>query len=144
MSTQDKKAKAKNQNIIIKDSGAAVNVAYHLKDFFADLRIESFIKTSGKTGLHIFVPIANQYTYEQTRSFAEVIGKILLRRYPEKITMDWDTTKRKGKVFFDHNQNARGKTIASIFSARPTESATVSVPIKWDDLSRAFQQIILF
>jgi bifunctional non-homologous end joining protein LigD len=115
---------------------AAVNVAYHLKDFFVDLRIESFIKTSGKTGLHIFVPIANQYTYEQTRSFAEVIGKILLRRYPEKITMDWDTTKRKGKVFFDHNQNARGKTIASIFSARPTESATVSVPIKWNDLSR--------
>ena len=115
---------------------AAVNVAYHLKDFFADLRIESFIKTSGKTGLHIFVPIANQYTYEQTRSFAEVIGKILLRRYPEKITMDWDTTKRKGKVFFDHNQNARGKTIASIFSARPTESATVSVPINWNDLSR--------
>ena len=99
---------------------AVVHVAYHLKDFFADLRIESFIKTSGKTGLHIFVPIANQYTYEQTRSFAEVIGKILLRRYPEKITMDWDTTKRKGKVFFDHNQNARGKTIASIFSARPT------------------------
>ena len=88
--------------------------------------------------MHIFVPIANQYTYEQTRSFAEVIGKILLRRYPEKITMDWDTTKRKGKVFFDHNQNARGKTIASIFSARPTESATVSVPINWNDLSRAF------
>jgi bifunctional non-homologous end joining protein LigD len=115
---------------------AVVNVAYHLKDFFADLGIESFIKTSGKTGLHIFVPIANRYTYEQTRSFAEVIGRILLRRYPDKITMDWDTTKRKGKVFFDHNQNARGKTIASIFSARPTESATVSVPIKWDDLSR--------
>jgi bifunctional non-homologous end joining protein LigD len=114
---------------------AAVNVAYHLKDFFADLRIESFIKTSGKTGLHIFVPIANQYTYEQTRSFAEVIGKILLRRYPDKISMDWDTTKRKGKVFFDHNQNARGKTIASVFSARPTESATVSMPLRWDNLS---------
>jgi bifunctional non-homologous end joining protein LigD len=114
---------------------AAVNVAYHLKDFFADLRIESFIKTSGKTGLHIFVPIANQYTYEQTRSFAEVIGKILLRRYPDKISMDWDTTKRKGKVFFDHNQNARGKTIASVFSTRPTESATVSMPLRWDNLS---------
>ena len=115
---------------------AAVEVAYHLKDFFNDLRIESFIKTSGKTGLHIFVPIANLYTYEQTRSFAEVIGKILLRRYPEKITMEWDTTKRKGKVFFDHNQNARGKTIASVFSARPTKSATVSMPIRWNDLSK--------
>jgi bifunctional non-homologous end joining protein LigD len=115
---------------------AAVEVAYHLKDFFNDLRIESFIKTSGKTGLHIFVPIANLYTYEQTRSFSEVIGKILLRRYPEKITMEWDTTKRKGKVFFDHNQNARGKTIASVFSARPTKSATVSMPIRWNDLSK--------
>jgi bifunctional non-homologous end joining protein LigD len=49
--------------------------------------------------------------------------------------MEWDTTKRKGKVFFDHNQNARGKTIASVFSARPTESATVSMPVKWDNLS---------
>jgi bifunctional non-homologous end joining protein LigD len=114
---------------------AAVEVAYILKDFFDDLRIESFIKTSGKTGLHIFVPIANLYTYEQTRSFAEVIGKILLKRYPEKITMEWDTTKRKGKVFFDYNQNARGKTIASVFSARPTESATVSMPIRWENLS---------
>ena len=114
---------------------AAVEVAYLLKDFFDNLRIESFIKTSGKTGLHIFVPIANLYTYEQTRAFAEIIGKILLRRYPEKITMEWDTTKRKGKVFFDHNQNARGKTIASVFSARPTESATISMPVKWDDLS---------
>ena len=114
---------------------SAVEVAYLLKDFFDNLRIESFIKTSGKTGLHIFVPIANLYTYEQTRAFAEVVGNILLRRYPEKITMEWDTTKRKGKVFFDHNQNARGKTIASVFSARPTESATISMPVKWDDLS---------
>ena len=117
---------------------AAVEVAYLLKDLFDELRIESFIKTSGKTGLHIFAPIANLYTYEQTRSFAEVIGKILLRRYPKKITMEWDTTKRKDKVFFDHNQNARGKTIASVFSVRPTESATVSMPIRWDNLSNVF------
>lgn len=100
--------------------------------------IESVIKTSGKTVLHIFVPIANLYTYEQTRPFAEVIGKILLRRYPEKITMEWDTTKRKGKVYFDHNQNARGKTIASVFSVSPTESATVSTSVKWSNLSSVF------
>jgi bifunctional non-homologous end joining protein LigD len=114
---------------------ATVDVAYLLKDFFDNLGIESFIKISGKTGLHIFVPIANLYRYEQTKAFAEVVGNILVRRYPEKITMEWDTTKRKGKVFFDHNQNARGKTIASVFSARPTESATISMPITWNDLS---------
>ena len=113
---------------------ATVDVAFNLKELFDELNIESYVKTSGKTGLHIFVPIVNLYTYEQTRSFAEVIGKILIRRYPRKITMEWNTTKRAGKVFFDHNQNARGKTIVSVFSPRPTDSATVSVPIKWEDL----------
>ncbi len=114
---------------------ATVDVAFNLKALFEELHIESYVKTSGKTGLHVFVPIVNLYTYEQTRSFAEVIGKILTRRHPGKITMEWDTTKRTGKVFFDHNQNARGKTIASIFSPRPTDLATVSVPIRWEDLA---------
>jgi bifunctional non-homologous end joining protein LigD len=119
----------------IKAFKATIDVAFNLKELFDDLKIESYIKTSGKTGLHIFVPIANLYTYEQTRSFAEVIGKILINRHPRKITMEWDTTKRTDKVFFDHNQNARGKTIASIYSPRPTNSANVSFPIKWNDLS---------
>lgn len=114
---------------------ATVNVAFNLKELLEELNIESYVKTSGKTGLHIFVPIVNLYTYKQTRSFAEVIGKILTRRHPKKITMEWNTIKRVGKVFFDHNQNARGKTIASIFSPRPTDLATVSVPIKWQDLA---------
>lgn len=78
---------------------AAIEIAYLLKDFFNDLKIESFIKTSGKTDLHIFVPIANLYTFEQTRAFAEAVGRILLKRHPEKITMEWDTRKRKGRVF---------------------------------------------
>jgi bifunctional non-homologous end joining protein LigD len=84
--------------------------------------------------LHIFVPIKNTYSFDQTRRFAETIGKMLVRRYPQKVTMEWDTIKRKGKVFFDHNQNSIGKTIASAFSARPTISATVSMPVKWDEL----------
>jgi bifunctional non-homologous end joining protein LigD len=114
---------------------ATVDVAYRLKELFDELNLESYVKTSGKTGLHIFVPIVNLYTYDQTKSFAEIIGKILSRRYPGKITMEWDTTKRTGKVFFDYNQNARGKTIASIFSLRPTDLATVSVPVRWEDLT---------
>jgi bifunctional non-homologous end joining protein LigD len=114
---------------------ATVDVAYKLKELLDELNIESYVKTSGKTGLHIFVPIVNLYTYEQTRSFAEIIGKLLSRKYPGKITMEWDITKRTNKVFFDYNQNARGKTLASIFSIRPTESATVSVPVRWKDLS---------
>jgi bifunctional non-homologous end joining protein LigD len=114
---------------------AAVDVAYSLKELLDELKIRSYVKTSGKTGLHIFVPVVPSYKYDQTRRFAEVIGKILSTRYPEKITMDWITAKRVGKVFFDHNQNAMGKTVASIFSARPTASATISMPITWERLS---------
>ena len=113
---------------------AAVEVAYHLRDLFNELKIKSFVKTSGKTGLHIYVPIKNEYTYDQTRSFAEIIGKMLMSRFPKKITMEWNTAKRTGKVFFDYNQNSRGKTIASVYSVRPTTSATVSMPVRWEEI----------
>ena len=119
----------------IKGFKAVVEVAYYLKDLFKELNIISYVKTSGKTGLHIFVPIISSYTYDQTRRFAEVIGNMLVKTYPGKITMEWKTIKRKGKVFFDHNQNSKGKTIASIYSVRPTASATVSMPIEWKELS---------
>jgi bifunctional non-homologous end joining protein LigD len=113
---------------------ATVEIAYNLKDLFDMLNINSYVKRSGKTGLHILVPIKNLYSFDQTRRFAETIGKMLVRRYPQKITMEWDTHNRKGKVFFDYNQNSIGKTIASVFSARPTILATVSMPIKWEEL----------
>jgi bifunctional non-homologous end joining protein LigD len=71
------------------------------------------------------------HTYDQTRQFAEVIGGTLMQRYSDKITMNWYTTNRKGKVFFDYKQNSKGKTIASVLSVRPTISATVSMPIRW-------------
>jgi bifunctional non-homologous end joining protein LigD len=84
--------------------------------------------------LHIYIPTIPKFSYDQTRSFAETMGKILMSKIPNKITMEWSTAKRKGKVFFDYNQNSRGKTIASVWSVRPTPLATVSVPIEWDQL----------
>ncbi len=118
----------------LKGFRAAVEIAYDLKDILGELKIKSFVKTSGKTGLHIYVPITEQYTYDQTRTFAEIIGKIIVSKFPKKVTMEWNTTKRKGKVFFDYNQNSRGKTIASVYSVRPTLSATVSIPVSWNKL----------
>jgi bifunctional non-homologous end joining protein LigD len=113
---------------------ATVDIAHELKNIFKDLKINSYLKTSGKSGLHIYVPIANIYSYEQTKSFAEAIAKIMVTKYPQKISLEWNTLKRKGKVFFDYNQNARGKTIASVYSLRPTTDATVSMPIDWKNL----------
>jgi len=110
---------------------ASVDLAQDLKELLSELKINSYLKTSGKSGLHIYVPILNIYSYEQTKSLAEVIAKTMFTRYPKKVTLEWRTSKRKGKVFFDYNQNARGKTIASLYSIRPTQDATVSMPIEW-------------
>jgi bifunctional non-homologous end joining protein LigD len=132
-SGQEKRGEEPEYNI--KAFKMTVSVAYHLKGLLDELKIASYVKTSGKTGLHIFLPITPSYTYDQTRRFAEVLGKVLVSRYTNKITMEWNTKKRIGKVFFDHNQNSKGKTIASIFSVRPVSSATVSMPIRWEQLS---------
>jgi bifunctional non-homologous end joining protein LigD len=113
---------------------AAVDVAHELKDIFRKLKINSYLKTSGKSGLHIFVPILNIHSYKQTKSFAEVIANIMVTKFPKKVTLEWSTSKRKGKVFFDYNQNARGKTIASVYSLRPTPDGTVSMPIDWKNI----------
>jgi bifunctional non-homologous end joining protein LigD len=114
---------------------AVVEVAFHMKDLFKQLNISSYVKTSGKTGLHIFVPIVSSYTYDQTRGFAKVIGDTLVKKNTNKITLEWKTANRKGKVFFDYNQNSKGKTLASIYSVRPTISGAVSMPIEWKKLS---------
>lgn len=104
-----------------------------MKDILQGLKINSYVKTSGKSGLHVYIPISNNYPYEQTKNFAEVMAKLMVSKFPKKVTTEWSTSKRKGKVF-DYNQNARGKTIASVFSLRPTPTATVSMPVSWKKL----------
>jgi bifunctional non-homologous end joining protein LigD len=113
---------------------AAVELALDLYDFLRELKISSYVKTSGKSGLHIYVPIINSYPYEQTRNLSEIIAKIMISKYPKKVTTEWNTSKRKGKVFFDYNQNSRGKTLASVYSLRPTTAATISMPLNWKKL----------
>jgi bifunctional non-homologous end joining protein LigD len=116
----------------IKAFKTAVEIAQLLKtEIFDKLKIKSYIKTSGMTGLHIFVPVLANYTYDQTRSFAAAIGRMLVSIEPHRVTMDWNTSRRRGKIFFDYNQNAEGKTLASVFSARPSPLATISMPIEW-------------
>jgi bifunctional non-homologous end joining protein LigD len=128
-SGKEKKGEEPRYNVV--GFKAAVDIAHELKDTFKELKIKSYLKTSGKSGIHIYVPVANIYSYEQTKSFAEAIAKTMADKLPKKITLEWSTLKRKGKVFFDYNQNARGKTIASVYSLRPTADANVSMPIDW-------------
>ncbi|MDP3768580.1 MAG: non-homologous end-joining DNA ligase, partial [Dehalococcoidia bacterium] len=114
------------------------NVASWLKDLLDSLSLSSFLKTSGRTGLHIYVPVLRQLDYTSVRAASEAIGRHLLRQHPSKITMEWTVEKRTGKVFFDHNQNMRGKTLASIYSPRPLPEAPVSTPLRWDELGEVY------
>ena len=110
-------------------------VALWLKDLLDSLSLSSFVKTTGKTGLHIYVPVRRQLDYDAVRSAAGTIGRFLMRAHPKDVTMEWSVPKRVGKVFFDHNQNSRGKTLASIYSPRPSPEAAVSMPVRWDELT---------
>jgi len=111
-----------------------VDVALWLKELLDSLSLSSFVKTTGKTGLHIYVPILRRLDYDVVRAAAETIGRFLLRAHPRDITMEWSTGKREGKIFFDHLQNTKGKTLASIYSPRPQPWAGVSMPLRWEEL----------
>lgn len=96
--------------------------------------LRSYPKTSGATGLHIYVPIDPVYPYQRVRKFVETAGRLIASANPDSATMEWDIPKRAGKVFIDHNQNVEGKTIASVYSVRPFPGPPVSTPIRWEEL----------
>ena len=113
-------------------------VALALKETLDQLSLSSFLKTSGKTGLHVYVPVLRHYVYRVTRRACETVGRFLMQGMPRDITMEWSVSKRAGKVFMDHNQNVRGKNMASIFSLRPLPHAPVSTPLSWDELESVY------
>ena len=112
--------------------------ALWLKEILDQLSLSSFVKTTGKTGLHVYVPVTRRLDYRAVRAACETIGKYLLQQHPKDVTMEWSVEKRTGKVFFDHNQNTRGKTLASIYSVRPVADAGVSMPLRWDEVGDVY------
>ncbi len=113
-------------------------IAFALKDLLQQLRLSSFVKTTGKTGLHIYVPIVRHYTYDQIRAASATVGTFMTQQFPDDLTMEWVSKNRTGKIFFDHNQNTRGKTLAAQYSLRPSPQAAVSAPITWDELKSVY------
>ena len=111
-----------------------IEVALLLKQALDALGLESFPKTSGADGIHVLVPTARRYTYEDTRQFSEIIARALARTHRGLVTTEWSKAKRRG-VLIDSNQNGEGKTIASVYSVRPKEGAPVSTPLRWDEVN---------
>jgi len=112
-------------------------VAFWLRELLQGMKLEPIVKTSGKTGLHVFVPICRTLDFDAVRHVSETIGRHLLRQHPGDITMEWSVPKRTGKIFMDYNMNVRGKTLNVAYSPRGAPGAPVSMPLTWDELAKA-------
>src|SRR5919112_1479279 len=89
-------------------------LALRLREMLARLGLDLFVKTSGRTGLHLYLPIVRKFDYDAARAIAETIGRYALQQWPQEVTLEWSVPRRTGKIFFDYNQNSRGKSLASI------------------------------
>ncbi len=93
-------------------------VAFWLRELLHSMSLEPIVKTSGKTGLHVFVPIKRTIDFDAAREVSELVGRHLMRLHPKDITLEWSVPKRTGKIFMDYNMNVRGKTLNVAYSPR--------------------------
>ncbi len=131
-----KEAKGAEPEFNSKAFAKAREVAFHLREILGAMSLQAFVKTTGKTGLHIFVPIERTISADQARDVCRLVGQHLLRRHPNDITMEWQVEKRTGKIFFDHNMNGRGRTLNAAYSPRRIPGAWVATPVSWDELAK--------
>lgn len=117
------------------------DVAVQLHAILDELGLRAYPKTSGASGIHVFLPILqDRFTYEDVRTFAEAIASVLVSRMPGVATIERVVKRRKPEtVYIDFLQNVRGKTVASVYSPRAEPGAPVSTPLRWDELERTIE-----
>lgn len=111
-----------------------ITVAKEVKRVCDEWGIPTLPKTSGKTGLHVFVPLGAKYTYEQAKNLAHLIVLEVNKRQPELTSVERTPSKRPNKIYLDFLQNRSGQTLAAPYSLRPTPDASVSTPLHWDEV----------
>jgi bifunctional non-homologous end joining protein LigD len=120
------------------DINNAIEITKLLKETLDNLSLVSYVKTSGKKGLHVIVPIVSNYTYKITREFVHQIGKHL-KKENELVVSEFSRSQEKGKVYIDYGQNSAGKTMVCPYSLRATECASVSTPLAWNQLQKSLK-----
>ena len=116
------------------------DVAIKLRAVLDGLGMPTYVKTTGSKGLHVYVPIMRQPLQKEVWTVAKEIARTLEARYPRLATAEYRIAKRPyGRVLVDYNQNAWGRTLASIYSVRPKRLAPVSMPIPWENIGTALQ-----
>jgi bifunctional non-homologous end joining protein LigD len=111
-----------------------IRCAQVLRRVCESVDLPSYVKTTGKTGLHILLPLGRQCTYEQSRMLGELLARVVLRELGDIATITRHVTKRGDKVYLDYLQNRHGQTIVAPFSVRPLPGATVSMPLQWEEV----------
>ncbi|MDR6224442.1 non-homologous end-joining DNA ligase [Desmospora profundinema] len=112
----------------------SMETALLTRETLRSLGLDGVVKTSGATGLQIYVPLKRGYTFEETRQVSRFISQYLTERHPHLITVERMVSKRGTKVYFDYLQHWRGKSLIAPYSPRAREEATVSTPVHWEEL----------
>ncbi|MBV9764282.1 MAG: DNA ligase D, partial [Acidobacteriaceae bacterium] len=117
-----------------------IEAALLIREILKELGLEGYPKTTGGDGMHVYVPLEPSYTYEQVRSFAEIISHLTLNREPNLFTTPRNVGKRKkGRVYFDYLQIGTGKTISAPYVVRPHDGAPVATPLDWKEVKRGLR-----
>ncbi|MFY9310999.1 MAG: DNA ligase D [Bacteroidia bacterium] len=112
-----------------------IEAANVVKEIFKKAGVNSYCKTSGATGLHVYVPAQKRYTYDQLKDFSHLVCMIAAEQLPDFTSLERNLRKRgKDMIYMDYLQNRRGQTISSVYSLRPKEGATVSMPLDWKEV----------
>lgn len=119
------------------DFATVVAVAGEIRKFLELAGVPSYPKTSGKTGLHVCLPLGAKYGYDQSREFAEALMRFVHRQLPDVTSLERKPENRRGKIYLDYLQNARGQTMAAPYCVRPVPGAPVSTPLTWDEVDES-------
>jgi len=111
-----------------------IEAAQIVKEILDQIEIPCYAKTSGSTGMHIYIPLGAKYSYDQSQMFAKIIVNLVHREIPAFTSLERMIANRKGKMYLDFLQNRPGATIACVYSLRPKPGATVSMPLTWDEV----------
>ncbi|MEP6648023.1 MAG: non-homologous end-joining DNA ligase, partial [Saprospiraceae bacterium] len=116
-----------------------IKVAQVTHDILTQAGIDCYCKTSGSTGIHIYIPLNSKYTYEQSKEFARMIVTMVQKEMPRATSIERQISKRNGKIYLDFLQNRPQATVASAYSARPKPGASISMPLYWDEVKKGLK-----
>ena len=112
-----------------------ITLARAIGELADELELPAYPKTSGKSGLHVVIPLARQLSHEHARTLAELMARVIVSRYPEISTVARSLKSRGGKVYVDFGQNGQGRVLVAPFSVRAEPAASVSMPLKWSEVN---------